>query len=81
LISLLKTESSVAKARIRKREGQMATPATGGSQRDLGKVARTLTEMAVGIKVVVVAMQTRAELQVTEIMVVAVMGARIRTGV
>lgn len=59
----------------------MATPATGGFQRDPGKVPRTLTERAVGIKVVVVAMQTRAELQVTEIMVVAVMGARIRTGV
>lgn len=62
----------------------MATPATGGFQRDLGKVTRAPTEMAVGIRVVVVvvaAMQTRAELQVTEIMVVAVMGARIRTGV
>lgn len=59
----------------------MATPATGGSQRVLGKVTRAPTEMAVGIRVVVVAMQTRAELQVTEIMVVAVMGARIRTGV
>lgn len=58
----------------------MATPATGGSQRDLGKATRAPTEMAVGIRVVV-AMQTRAELQVTEIMVVAVMGARIRTGV